>query len=108
VHTDVWLCGPPFPLGLSLSLSLTHTHTHKYAHARTRTRVLVSDVMTRDPATCPLAASGQTQCPNLTVWMPVLLVVLAVSGLCLIALRRRGTPLEARAAAAAADMDVSS
>jgi hypothetical protein len=102
VHTDVWLCGPPFPLGLSLSLS------HAQSHARTRTRVLVSDVMTRDPATCPLAASGQTQCPNLTVWMPVLLVVLAVSGLCLIALRRRGTPLEARAAAAAADMDVSS
>ena len=64
----------------------------------------VSDAMTRDPETCPLADKGQEQCPNLSVWMPLMLVSLSSVAGGLIALRRRGTPLDARSAAVALDV----
>ena len=62
--------------------------------------------MTSDPTSCPLAPL-QVQCPNLSVWMPLMLVSLGSVATGLGALYRRGTPLEARDATASA-MDVSS
>jgi len=55
----------------------------------------VSDAMAGE---CPDAAPGASDvCPNLTVWMPLMLTSLATAGAGLLVLRRRGTPLEASA-----------
>lgn len=62
--------------------------------ARTAPRT-VSDAMAGE---CPDAAPGASEaCPNLTVWMPLMLASLATAGAGLLVLRRRGTPLEASA-----------